>query len=400
MWNSLDKSSQLPIGYMFLLPWELKHIGGVNVVVRNLFRELEKSGAVRPFVMVNDWEYKKPQSKIVDGRTTLFLRLRDPVFQLRPMISYALNLPFDLYRLLCMLKRYNVKVINPHFPSLGNISFVILKKLRLYRGKIVLSFHGSDLEKIKRSDSWLEKIAWSYIASNSNIIIAVSNDMKTTIDQLWPHARSVIIANGIDPGVLNTLPNKARINNTITKIICVGNFVQIKGQDILLKAAMELKKSYSITLTLVGREGETLEKLRSTTVENGLADITTFKTNLENLEVLNLLQNSDIFVLPSRRESFGISIIEAGIVETPVIATNTGGIPEIITNNENGLLFKVDDYKHLERLLKILINEPSERKRMSKNLKKKVLNNYTWNTAASQYLKYTLYSRMEGVNNS
>ena len=108
---------------------------------------------------------------------------------------------------------------------------------------------------------------------------------------------------------------------------------------------------------------------------------------LSHDQVLGIMERAMIFVLPSRREAFGIVILEAGAFGVPVIASNVGGIVEILTHNETGRLCDSEDVNAFAMEMSNLLKEKEERKRLGKNLKKHVIKNFSWNRTYQNYLK-------------
>src|SRR4051812_15355718 len=119
-------------GYMFVLPWDVHHTGGVNEVVINLFNQMSRAGTYTPLLMVGRWEDRHPREECVAGRTTIYCRLPSPSFKQSPLLSFVklmADLPTRLLALARILKRRRVGVVNIHYPSAQILSFAILKRL-------------------------------------------------------------------------------------------------------------------------------------------------------------------------------------------------------------------------------------------------------------------------------
>jgi len=110
-------------------------------------------------------------------------------------------------------------------------------------------------------------------------------------------------------------------------------------------------------------------------------------TDLPWSEAMSVLQSSSVLVLPSRLESLPATVKEAFFLKIPVVATNVGGVPELITNNENGILVQPNDPEKLsEAVNKILENEEQGASFANKGYEF-VMKNMTWDVVFSQYLK-------------
>jgi glycosyltransferase involved in cell wall biosynthesis len=95
-------------------------------------------------------------------------------------------------------------------------------------------------------------------------------------------------------------------------------------------------------------------------------------------EAARYLKNFDIFILPSLKEGLPYVLLEAGLAELPVIATNVGGVPEIIENEKTGLLIKPANPAKIADALKKLIDNPGLAKTLAKNLRQKILQEFSF----------------------
>ncbi len=95
-------------------------------------------------------------------------------------------------------------------------------------------------------------------------------------------------------------------------------------------------------------------------------------------EASTLLKAFDLFLLPSKKEGLPYAILEAGMAGVPVISTNVGGIPEIISSDKEGLIVPPQDSEKLKEAIQYAIKNPEEMKNKGETLKNKVLNNYNF----------------------
>ena len=128
-------------GFLFVLPWDLTGIGGVNEVVINLWNQIEQNGKFRPILLASSWEHRRSVYRNVNGRRTIFWRLRTP-WGPKGLLSFLMYLPSSIVRTRHLLRHENVEVVNFVYPTLNALGFVILRLLRLYRGKIFFKFSG------------------------------------------------------------------------------------------------------------------------------------------------------------------------------------------------------------------------------------------------------------------
>jgi glycosyltransferase involved in cell wall biosynthesis len=176
--------------------------------------------------------------------------------------------------------------------------------------------------------------------------------------------RIVTIHNGIDAerfrhrSVTNRLTRKLRDD-----VVVVGTVCRIeepkKGLSVLLRAIRHLLNSIPPTacqLMIVG-EGPALPQLQRQCVELGISSSVVFAGLHQHVE--EVLPLMDIFVMPSLYEGFGISLIEAMAARRPVVATEVGGIPEVVIHNESGLLVPPGDHMALAAAINRLMSDPT-----------------------------------------
>lgn len=148
-------------------------------------------------------------------------------------------------------------------------------------------------------------------------------------------------------------------NTTNNHILYVGFISRLKNLLFLIKIINELKNKQKVfKLTIVGdiKDYKYYQECKQFIKSNNLTDIISFKGYLDQNKLLSLYNIIDIFVLPSLQENSPISLLEAMAAGKVSVASNIGGIPEIINNNKTGFIFKNNDYKGLYSILSKLYN--------------------------------------------
>lgn len=167
----------------------------------------------------------------------------------------------------------------------------------------------------------------------------------------------------IKPKDIITIPNLIHnndeyITNEIPKedIVFVGRFYETKGIDTLIKAmSLVIETLPSLKLKIIAGGDDT--NYRKMVKEHNLTNNIIFMGRLERKEVMQNLATAICSIVPSKAEAFGYVVIESLSVKTPVIASDTGGISEIINDNINGMLFPVDNSKVLaEKIITMVSN--------------------------------------------
>jgi len=123
--------------YALLLNWNLDVPGGVNEVVKNLYKEFEEDQRVSPLIVINDGIWQRLKIRPENGRRTIRMRLRAPIARRRLLINFLLTfceMPYALWHSRKFVHQFNVISVNLHYPDLSAVNWVILKKLGLFSG--------------------------------------------------------------------------------------------------------------------------------------------------------------------------------------------------------------------------------------------------------------------------
>lgn len=382
--------------WLFILPWDIGFPGGVNQVVINLINALQKNHEIKPKLLIN-----QNNGSINSLATTPvdYLSLANPCWSpgILGTVKYLIKLPLFLFNLHSYISD-DIKCINPHYPTLNIINFILYKNIGFYTGKIILSFHGTDIILIKKTGG-MEKWLWFYIFKHVDNMVCCSQKLA---DELIGYINNPVITckisvihNGIDEKTMNSqFIESNSLSKEINKtdfILSIGTFTKIKGQDVLIHAFAKLKAVKNpIKLILIGRNDDALLECRILAQRLNCVDRIIFIENLEHKEVLNYLQKAKVFCLPSRYESFGIVLLEAGFYSCPVIASNVGGIPEIIEDGYDGFLVHPENIDELADKLDVLLNDRELAQQLGTRLRKKVIKRFTWEIACSKYLNLLL----------
>lgn len=381
-------------GYMIVSPWEVKRHGGVNGVIRNLISRMNHAERVSPFIMQNIWECPKIEWVKTSDGTFASYRLRSPVYQvgglnnLKSVLLYFFTLPKALYVLRKIVKNNNVKIINIHYPGFNSVTFILMKILRLFKGDIVLTFHGSDL-RWGLSLTGFQKFIWKAVVRKSNKITTVSKQLANQLISKNTMSESdiCVIENGVDISMFSRKGARKIYQQSAPVLISIASFDYVKGTDILLKAMPKVLTRYPrIKLLLVGETGKEDEFLRKLARDLGIDSCIEWHSNVPHEKIPELLFAADAFVLTSREEGLGLALLEAGASELPVVATRVGGNPEVIDNGVNGLLVTPEDPEEVAHAVCWIFDNHEKSLDMGKNLRQRVVENFSWEVACQKYL--------------
>jgi len=267
-------------------------------------------------------------------------------------------------------------VIHAHYAAPQGFLGVLLKKVK---GKpLVITAHGSDITVLGRSG--LTRKLVSSILINADEVVAVSNFLKGEIMKMdIPEAKIRPIHNGL--AIKQQLePEVLSLHGDGPIITFIGGLVHQKGVDILLRSLVSVKVTKPDTQVIIIGQGKEEKKLKALAKELGLKDIHFLG---ERRDLITVMKESSVLVLPSREEGFGMVLLEAMDMGVPVVASDTGGIPEIVENMENGILVERENPEALGQGLITALTDKSLRDKIVKNGRKTV-KKFRWENASSE----------------
>jgi glycosyltransferase involved in cell wall biosynthesis len=197
----------------------------------------------------------------------------------------------------------------------------------------------------------------------ANKIICVSNSDKNYYARLIDPDKIVVIPNGIDIDYWSTLPKRGffriKYNLKGPVIGSIGRIVWAKGFQYLIRAAPEiLAKFPNAKIVIAGRDCGYLPELKKLAYKLGVHKSIIFTGPLKSEEVKGFYVDSDVIVIPSIHEPFGIVALEAMACGKAIVASRVGGLSDIIVHGKNGLLIEPGNVKQLsEALISVLADE-------------------------------------------
>lgn len=299
-------------------------------------------------------------------------------------LGYYLN----VFALKKIISKEKPDLINAHYAS----GYGTLGRLSGFNKKL-LNVWGSDVYDFP-NESKLKKRIIEKNLKNYTAIASTSYCMaEETKKYLENKSKEIFITPfGVDTEKFKNL-NIEKKENEIT-IGIVKTLTEKYGIEYLIKAIKELEnildiENYKKIRLLIYGKGELKNKLEDLTKELQIEDKVIFKGYISNEDVPKALNEMDIFVVPSilDSESFGVAAVEAMACEIPVIASSVGGLKEVIVDKETGYLVPKKDHKEIAKYLKKLILDKNLRISLGKNGRKRVLENYDWNSNVDYMIK-------------
>ena len=329
--------------------------GGSGVVATELGLALAERGHEVHFIT-----YKQPVRLELLSKNIHFHEVTVPEYPLFHFQPYELALSS---KLLDMVKLHKIEVLHVHYAIPHAYAGYMAKKMLEEENihiPMVTTLHGTDITLVGNHPFY--KPAVTFSINNSDVVTSVSQSLKEDTLRLFDIKKEIhVVPNFIDiPKKINpftqcqrgmmALPNERIITH-------VSNMRKVKRVNDVIEIFYRIQKEISAKLVMVG-EGPERETCENLCVELGIEDKVLFVGNSN--EVDKILCFTDLFLLPSEKESFGLAALEAMACGVPVISSNTGGLPEVNVHGVSGYLSDVGNVDEMaNNALKILQTDTS-----------------------------------------
>jgi len=214
-------------------------------------------------------------------------------------------------------------------------------------------------------------------------VIALSQSLKETALKTAPNQKIHVIPNGIETNLFKPHAN-TKENNGELKLITVSRLIRRKGIDQLLAALARIQDK-SIKLLVVGT-GSQENHLKNLCKDLHLNNAVEFYGYCPRERLPQLYDKSDVFILPSLAESFGMVFVEAMASSLPIIAAKTGGVVDLV-KKENGILVQPGNIEEIKKAIVTMKNSYDMRVTMGKANRKRVIEHYSWKSVTQKYLE-------------
>ncbi|MDC3388038.1 N-acetyl-alpha-D-glucosaminyl L-malate synthase BshA [Flavobacteriaceae bacterium] len=317
--------------------------GGSGVVATELGIALSKRGHEIHFIT-----YKQPVRLDLLGSSIYFHEVNVPEY---PLFHYQ---PYELAlssKLVDTVKLHGIEVLHVHYAIPHAYAAYMAKQMLAVEGiniPIVTTLHGTDITLVGSHPFYKSAVTFSINASD--VVTSVSESLKNDTLRLFNITNEInVIPNFIDVKKYeNSQTDECQrhlLASTSERIIThVSNFRKVKRIDDVIQVFYRIQKQIGSKLVMVG-DGPELEPAEQLVRKLGIEESVIFlgKSN----EVDKILCFSDLFLLPSETESFGLAALEAMASGVPVISSNTGGIPEVNIEGVSGYLADVGDVEKM-----------------------------------------------------
>ncbi len=325
--------------------------GGSGVVATELGLELAHRGHEIHFIT-----YSQPVRLALLNPNVHYHEVNVPEY---PLFHYQ---PYELAlssKLVDMVKLHKIELLHVHYAIPHAYAGYMAKQMLKEEGidiPMVTTLHGTDITLVGNHPFY--KPAVSFSINNSDIVTSVSQSLKEETYKLFNSKKEIhVIPNFIELGKHISHPkiarNRSLIANEKERIVThISNFRAVKRIPDVIKIFHKIQEKIPAKLLLVG-DGPEKKNAEYLCQKLGIQDKVIFFGNSNEID--KILSFSDLFLLPSETESFGLAALEAMAWSVPVISSNSGGLPEVNFDGISGFLSDVGEIDEMaENALRIL----------------------------------------------
>ena len=319
--------------------------GGSGVVATELGMSLAEKGHHVHFIT-----YKQPVRLDFISNDIHFHEVfveEYPLFHFQP---YELALSSKIVE---VVQQYGLEILHVHYAIPHAYAAYMAKQMLKEKGmdiKVVTTLHGTDITLVGSHPNY--KSAVEFSINNSDVVTTVSGSLKEDTLRLFDIKKDIkVIHNFIDfekyPEIDSENCQRHTIAHKNERIVThISNLRPVKRAADVISIFHKIQKEVPAKLLIVG-EGPDREAIEWQAKNLGIIEKVLFLGNSH--EVNKLLCYSDLFLLPSKTESFGLAALEAMAARTPVISTNAGGLPEVNIEGVTGFLSAIGDINEMAK---------------------------------------------------
>jgi teichuronic acid biosynthesis glycosyltransferase TuaC len=299
------------------------------------------------------WRFSQIARQEMTGDVAVF----HPRYFMTPKVGRAL---YGLAMFLSVLPKvkeirtaFDFDIIDAHFAYPDGFAAVLLGQY--FKKPVVVTSHGTDINLLPQFPLIRQLLRYTLLKADR--VIAVCQALKDAMIQLQiPGEKIAVIPNGVDISKFHPIPReeaRSRLNIPHRRVILsVGSLIPVKGYDLLLKALKTVVQEFGETnvYLVIAGEGPSRGKIENLASSLGLSEYVRLLGAVPHNE-LNVWYNvADLFCLASSREGWPCVLLESLACGTPVVATDTWGVPELISSETIGLLTQRDERDMAEKI--------------------------------------------------
>jgi N-acetyl-alpha-D-glucosaminyl L-malate synthase BshA len=292
-----------------------------------------------------------------------------------------------------VVNREKLDLLHVHYAIPHAVCAILAKQMSDHPIKVITTLHGTDITVLGYDPSLADAIKFGI--EKSDIVTAVSNSLREqTLEVINPDKPIETIYNFIDDRIYQKsdsshLKEEFAIEDDEKVVIHVSNFRPVKRVDDVIKTFAKIADKMPAKLLLVG-DGPEVSRVCKLVNKYGLEKKVLFLGKQDNLEELYSI--SDLMLLLSEKESFGLVILEAMACGVPCIGTNVGGIPEVISNGKSGYICELGDIDGIAGKAISILSDPVRQQKFSQRAIDSVKSKFDAESIVRQYEQ--LYFRL------
>jgi N-acetyl-alpha-D-glucosaminyl L-malate synthase BshA len=337
-------------------------VGGSGIVATELGKALARRGHQVHFIST------ETPFRLGEFQAGLaFHQVVTPTYPLFREPQYLLSLSNKIVQ---VAREFSLDVVHAHYAVPHATAAFLSRQVLASSGtapRVVTTLHGTDITLVGNDPSYSQIVAFSI--EQSDRVTAVSDSLRAaTIAELGVTRDITVIPNFLDCSIhrrVDHLDLRRRFSDgdpNVRIITHVSNFRPVKRIDALLAIFDKIRQAVPSRLLLVG-DGPELATAYRVGRERGISEFIHIVGAQE--EVVPLLSVSDLFLLPSAQESFGLAALEAMACGVPVVASQVGGLPEVIQHGVCGFLHPPDALDEMARSAIAVLTDPAMHRRMA-----------------------------------
>jgi N-acetyl-alpha-D-glucosaminyl L-malate synthase BshA len=329
------------------------HFGGSGVVASELALELAHRGFEVHLVA------SRLPFRLRSFESNIFFHESSPAFY--PVFEEAPSNLALAAKMVEVVENYSLDILHVHYAMPFATSAYLARQILLPRQLgVVTTLHGTDITVVGAEPSFFRVTQFSMRSSDR--VTAVSRFLKERAEATFGVTKPIdVIYNFVNPNIFAPRRHgRLRLAGPDTKVLMhASNFRAVKNIPVIIQVFAEVRKQLQAKLVMVG-DGPEKAGAEQLARELGVHRDVLFLGNQDCME--ELLPLADVFLLPSSSESFGLVALEAMSAEVPVIASNAGGLPEVVEHGFTGFLHDPGHVAgYVNSALKLLGNEPLRR---------------------------------------
>jgi len=363
--------------------------GGSGVLATELGQALARKGHSVHFI-----SYALPMRLDRYQDNIFYHEVETPAYPLFEFNQYTLSLAG---KIIDVAKYENLEVLHVHYAIPHAVSGYLAKEIMQGSNplSLITTLHGTDITLVGLEPNFHPII--KFALERSDVVTAVSGFLQEKTRQNFNAETPItVIPNFVDTKLYKRvectqLQKQLNINDEFV-LMHVSNFRPVKRVQDCVRILEEVRKTVPAKLVFVG-DGPERSDAERLVRELGLWDHVKFLGKQSALpEILSI---ADIFLLPSQSESFGLSALEAMSCEVPVIATNIGGVPEVVGHGECGYIAELGDVQRMARYCVELFTSPKKLAAFRANARKRAVQHYDIDLIVPMYEEVYLRSLQE-----